>query len=398
MVTAPTGGLTLFSTTEKNVINRPLKWLATRNLKLRAKSLATPVLETLEQEIRALQEGSKFLRDEYLRSEVQKKIKELYKSHKNILDACTSNALERESHGIPWLEKKIDSGLQAVERSEDARRERVSLVKRIQSADAALNAILAVVMDLPSGAAKEHRDAMTSIRRLRAELANEKRQRQFYSAMERLEVEIQEHRMWIEGMESVWRELLRAKEQLDSLVSLGAWETTKGGAEGVEQARRHLTFATNAWNAGRWPKSASCTQDAIRQIELVRNTADRTLSQARDEIAMWRTFIQTSRSYPEMKRLLASFPAELSGTDLQRWEDYRHETSRQIAAAAFGTAHLRKKMPFRSFSVLDWKEQSCESHCNFAREVREGCEEIVSLLTARHQKRRRRYRTPTQEA
>jgi hypothetical protein len=373
---------------------KALQWLTNRNFKATARTLAAPVLEAIEHEIQVLQGSAKALLDVFLRAEVQARLKELQKARTLITDAAHGNALQQPRMGLPWLEKNVVKGLEAVERSEDARRERDKLHERIQAVDAALDVMYAATTDLPEGAAKEHGGAIFAIRRLRAKLADEKRQREFHATLKELEIEIQGHQAWIEGMGTAWRELGRARVQLESLLSTDSWRTTKDGADRVEQAQRHIADATRAWNGGRWTRTASATQDAMRQIEMVRDASDRTLNQARDEISMWKKFVEMARSYSEMKETLAAFPAELPGTDLQRWEDYRQESTRQIDTAASQVAQLAERLPFRVCSVLDWKEPRLEAHCDFAREVRDGCKETLALLEKRHRQRRRRYRSP----
>jgi hypothetical protein len=373
---------------------KPLQWLTNRTLRAAARTMAAPVLEAIENEIQIFESSAKLLPELYLRAELQARLKELQKARTHITDAAQSNALRQPRMGLSWLEKNVGKGLEVVQRSEDARRERDKLHERIQAVDAALEAVYAATTDLPGGAAKEHRDAIFQIRHLRAKLANEKRQREFHATLKELEIEIRGHQAWIEGMGTAWRELGRARVQLESLLSTDSWRTMKDGGDHVEQAQSHIADGTRAWNGGRWPKTVSAAQGAMRQIELVRDASDRTLNQARDEIAMWKKFVEVPRSFPEMKEALAGFPAELPGIDLQRWEDYRQESARQINTAASQVAQLAERLPFRVCSVLDWKEKRFEAHSDFAREVRENCKETVALLEKRHRQRRRRYRSP----
>jgi hypothetical protein len=367
-------------------MNSAFQWLALHNVKKRARSVSVPVIQTMEAEIESCREAALLTQVPYLRKEIDAAIKDLRLTLQLIKDSSSTNVVA--ALGIQRLDKMVDRGLKEAEKTEGLRRGHEKLRERIKQADSELNAMYLAAPGTSLAVAKRHRDAIAGIRRLRADLAHEKHQREFHRTLQDLEAEIQQHRGWLAGMESSAAAIAVTRAAFELLRSSAAWTTTKGADESVQRAEMNLNFAATAWENSNWRRANQLLIEAQRHIEAARDACDRALYQARDEIGMWRQFLRNARSYLDMQEMMKSFPAELPAIELQRWVDYRHENERQIAVEASQAAQLSAKLPFRTVPALHWKESSLDAHRIFALAVSKSCKETVSLLRKRHRKRR----------
>ncbi len=367
--------------------NRILKWLGHQSLKSKAQALGAPAITTMEGEMQACRER---LRSgpEFLRRQLEVQVGMLRKACQRITDASTEYSLEKG--GIERLQTMVDRGVLIVGESQSLRRGHDNIKKKIEKADAERNHMNSAVQSLPRGALRENGDALKTITRLCRQLEGEHRQQKFYDTLRQLEREVQQHSLWLESMKSNAMQLAEIQSELKSLRTSITAMISGVAAENMERAEQQIILARRAWEQGNTGIAGNQIKDAALCLKTARNACDRTLTQAHDELAMWRQFIQTARSYTGMKAMICSFSTELPESDLQRWIDYRQESEKEISVSAALVAQTLRELPFRAAPVLPWHESDTGALCEFAQTVNTKCREMISLLEKRHQKRRRR--------
>ena len=374
-------------------MSNPLQWWTERNAKKRAWALAAPVLKAIDEGLAAFR--SQGDESPYLRNERSHIIKDLQNRAQRIRYVADKVAAASD---LPRLENVINTGLQEVERGRELHENQQKLYQRIQHADSEVKSFLPLAQGAPIAVAQKHRNIVNGIKNLRNELAYEKRQAEFYRLLKNIESEVKNHRGWLENMQSSAAELKAAREQLEALRTSSAWSTNQAAEESLTIAEHNLKAAEVAREGANWQRARNQVRDAIVHIQAARIACDRTLSQAQEEIAMWRKFAPQSPDYSQMRATLQSFPENIGQAELVRWVQFRSEIESQIDRSAAEVMRLFRQLPLKVSPVPDWKERDLDLHRKFANAVKDATEQVTSLLRQRHQKRRRSRTTRSWQA
>ena len=367
-------------------MSNPLQWLAARNNKKRAWALAGPALKTIEEEIAAWNHEPMVREFPYLRNEKSSMVKDLCARAERIrkLAAWITAASE-----IARLENIINTGLKEVSRAHELLVNQQRLCQRIQSVDSEIKKFLTMAQGAPITVAKMHRNKMVRIRESRESLERAKHQGEFYLTLNELEKETKSHGAWLQEMETSAAELKMAMERFESLRMSSAWNANSAARENLVNAEGCLKAAESSRERANWKGARYHVQQAIHSVEAARIACDKSLSQAQEEIAMWRKFAAQSHDFSQMRATLESFHENIGQADLVRWLQFRSELELQIDKSVTQVMPLFRQLPHKVSPVPDWKESDLELHCKFANAVKDASEQVASLLRQRHQKRRR---------